>query len=182
MADSGLPLLTAWESFYVILGSSSAALIGLMFVVVTLLAGDQAVATTEGVSAFGAPTVAHFCTAFLVSAILSAPWARLWQAGLAVGLIGLAGLIYGIVILRRVRHQTVYQPVLEDWSWHILLPLAAYLTLMVAGIQLRGRPRGALFGIGAAAVLLLIIGIHNAWDNITYIVTQQLHSKKEPPP
>jgi hypothetical protein len=181
MADSGLPLLTAWESFYVILGSSSAALIGLMFVVVTLLAGDQAVATTEGVSAFGAPTVIHFCAAFLVSAILSAPWGRLWQAGLAVGLTGLAGLTYDVVVLRRVRRQTDYRPVLEDWSWHILLPFAAYLTLMVAGILVRGSPHGALFGIAAAAVLLLFIGIHNAWDTITYIATQ-LHSKKEPPP
>jgi hypothetical protein len=29
---------------------------------------------------------------------------------------------------------------------------------------------GALFGIGAAALLLLFIGIHNAWDAVTYHV------------
>jgi hypothetical protein len=30
--------------------------------------------------------------------------------------------------------------------------------------------RGALFGIGAAAMLLLFVGIHNAWDAVTYHV------------
>ena len=27
-----------------------------------------------------------------------------------------------------------------------------------------------MFGVGAATVLLLFIGIHNAWDNVTFIV------------
>jgi hypothetical protein len=33
----------------------------------------------------------------------------------------------------------------------------------------------ALFGIGTAALLLLFIGIHNAWDSVIYLV---LYSKK----
>jgi hypothetical protein len=31
-------------------------------------------------------------------------------------------------------------------------------------------PREALFGVGAAALLLLFIGIHNAWDAVFYHV------------
>jgi len=32
------------------------------------------------------------------------------------------------------------------------------------------HPQGALFAIAAAALLLLLIGIHNAWDAVGYHV------------
>jgi hypothetical protein len=35
--------------------------------------------------------------------------------------------------------------------------------------------QSALFGVAAAVLLLLLIGIHNAWDTVTYHV---FHSKK----
>jgi hypothetical protein len=34
-------------------------------------------------------------------------------------------------------------------------------------------PSSALFGIAAAAILLLFVGIHNAWDTVTYIAMDQ---------
>lgn len=37
MQEAGLPLLTNWQNFYVIIGSGAATLTGLMFVVVALL-------------------------------------------------------------------------------------------------------------------------------------------------
>jgi len=65
----------AWESFYVIVGSSAGALTGLQFVVLTLITEAGMVrGAGETLSAFGSPNVVHFCAALLVSAILSAPW------------------------------------------------------------------------------------------------------------
>jgi hypothetical protein len=32
--------------------------------------------------------------------------------------------------------------------------------------------RTVLFGVGAAALLLLFVGIHNAWDAATYVIAQ----------
>src|SRR3989442_3592050 len=62
----------AWESFYVIIGSSAAALTGPQFVVVVL--GAEARSIGPEVGAFGTPTVVHFCAVLLISAILSVPW------------------------------------------------------------------------------------------------------------
>ena len=62
-----------------------------------------------------------------------------------------------------------YQPVLEDWLWHTVFPLVSYTALLVAAIVLPSHPAPALFVIAAATVLLLFIGIHNAWDNVLYI-------------
>ena len=69
-----------------------------------------------------------------------------------------------------MRRQVVYKPVFEDWLFHLLLPLAAYTTLAVAAFAAGSYLREALFGIGAAALLLLFVGIHNAWDAVTYHV------------
>ena len=69
-----------------------------------------------------------------------------------------------------MRVQTAYKPEFEDWLFHVLLPIAAYITLVVSAYAARSHLREALFGVGAAVLLLLFIGIHNAWDAVTYHV------------
>src|SRR5207302_6983504 len=108
--------LTAWRDFYVIAGTAAAALTGLTFVALTLVAGTRRAAPASGgIGAFSTPTVVHFGAALLVAALLSAPWRALWHAGLLLGLAGLAGLAYGVAVVRRARRQASYQPVLDDW-------------------------------------------------------------------
>jgi hypothetical protein len=176
LQEAAVPVLTTWQNFYVIIGSSAGALTGLMFVVITLIAGTRLRRSSEPVAAFSTPNVVHFCVALLVAAILSAPWQALWNASLLLSLCGLGGAIYVVIVLRRlrrVRQQTAYTPVLEDWLWHTVFPLVSYTALVVAAIMLPGNPAPALFVTGAATVLLLFIGIHNAWDTVTYLVLEQ---------
>ena len=161
---------TAWESYYVIVGSSAAALTGLMFVVIALVA-DSATSGRQ-IDAFGTPTVVHFGSVLLVSAIMSAPWPGLLGARIAIGLCGAAGVVYGLIVLRRARSQTDYKPVFEDWLFHTALPLVAYTSILAAAVRLSQRPT-PLFVIGAATVLLLFVGIHNSWDTVTYIIVSR---------
>jgi hypothetical protein len=90
--------LAGWESFYVITGSAAAALTGLTFVVISLVAEPWAQSTSRGVAAFNTPTVVHFCVALLVSAGLRAPWPTLSHVGLMLTLSGLAGLTYAAIV------------------------------------------------------------------------------------
>ena len=83
---------------------------------------------------------------------------------------GINGVAYSITVARRMRTQTAYKPVFEDWLFHFLLPIASYATLAISAYAARSHVGGALFGVGTAALLLLFIGIHNAWDAITYHV------------
>jgi hypothetical protein len=177
--EAVVSLLTTWENFYVIIGSSAAALTGLMFVVITLIAGTRVRRSSGSIAAFGTPTVVHFCSALLVAAILSAPWPALWDAGLLLGICGLAGVIYIIVIIRRARHQADYQLELEDWLWHTIFPFISYAALVVAALAIPSNATPALFVIGAATVLFLFIGIHNAWDTITYLTFTGSQSENE---
>jgi hypothetical protein len=172
MQEAVLSPLATWQTFYILIGSAAATLTGLMFVVVTLIAGVRVPSSSEAFTTFNTPNVLHFCLALLVAAVLSAPWQALWQTGVLLGLVGLGGATYVIIVLRRVRRQIDYQPVLEDWLFHTVFPLVSYTALVVAAILLPGYPVPALFVIAAAAVLLLFIGIHNAWDNVTYIAIE----------
>src|ERR1700676_5124227 len=136
MQEAAMSPLTTWQNFYGIIGAAAAALTGLMFVVITLIVGARVRGSNESIGAFGTPTVVHFCAALLIAALLSAPWQALWNAGLLLGFSGLGGAIYVVIVLRRARRQTDYQPVLEDWLWHTILPLVSYTALLVAAIVL----------------------------------------------
>jgi hypothetical protein len=162
------PLL-AWENFYVIVGSSAAALTGLQFVVIVLVAEVRGVGNVPTTRAFGTPTVVHFCAVLLISAVLSAPWPTLSSVSLVLGVSGVAGTVYAGIVTRRALRQKDYVPVLEDWIWHSALPLAGYAALFLAAIMLGRNPARSLFAIGGTALLLLFIGIHNAWDSVVYI-------------
>ncbi len=172
--------LSGWENFYVIVGSSAGALIGLQFVVMTLIAGRSVARGEEQAGdAFSTPSVVHFGVVLLLSAIISAPWDGVGVNALVWGLVGLIGIVYVAVVARRMRAQTVYKPVFEDWLFHVLLPMAAYAMLAGSAFVARARARPALFLVGAAALLLLFIGIHNAWDTVIHLVFVERRGKRE---
>ncbi len=163
-----LPLPT-WQNFYVIIGTAAATLTGLMFVVMTLTARVRDRKSNEAQGAFSSPTVVHFSTVLFVAAILSAPWQALWNAGLLLGLAGLGGVTYAVIVVLRARRQADYQLVVEDWLWYTAFPLVSYIAFVVAAILLSVNAAPALFVIAAATLLLLFTGIHNAWDTVTYV-------------
>lgn len=172
--------LNGWQNFYVIVGSSAGALIGLQFVVMTLIVnmpigGGEA----QAGDTFSTPSVVHFAVVLLLSAIISAPWDGISTVAALWGLVGVCGLVYVLLVARRMRLQTVYQPVFEDWLFHVLLPFTSYAMLAASAVVAYSRPRPAMFVVGAAALLLLFIGIHNAWDIVTYHVFVKRREQKE---
>jgi hypothetical protein len=179
--------LDGWDNFYVIIGSSAGALIGLQFVVIALIADmPTARADVKASQAFGTPNVVHFALALLLAAIMVAPWNGMSAVALLWGIIGVGGVIYALVVGTRMRSQTAYEAVLEDWLFHLLLPVAAYATLIASAALALSHPRPALFASGAASLLLLFIGIHNAWDTVTWHVflrkTKEQHAQRDAPP
>ncbi len=170
--------LAAWETFFFLVGSSGAALTGLQFVVIALIAESRRKATTREISAFSTPTIVHFGAVLLVSAIISAPWPTLLPVAIALAICGLAGCFYTLLIVKRTRRVTTYRLVFEDWLWHIGLPLLTYGLIFLASLLLRGYPHRSLFIVGFSALMLLFVGIHNAWDAVTYITIELAPGRK----
>jgi len=165
-----MPELAKWDSFYVIVGSAAGALIGLQFVVLTLIAERPPDGAAEANAAFSSPTIVHFGVALFLSALLHAPWETITVVAFIWGLLGLGGVVYAVVTAQRMRRQGAYQPQFEDWLFHFGLPVAAYATLALSALATHACTRQALFAVGAAALLLLFTGIHNAWDAVSYYV------------
>jgi hypothetical protein len=174
-----MPEFAEWESFYVIVGSAAGALIGLQFVVLTLIAEKPHLGSPEAGAAFATPTIVHFSTVLLLSAVLRAPWQVVTPVAALWGLVGLSGAVYTGIVVRRMRVQTAYKPEFEDWLFHVVLPLAGYVTLALSALSASSHAGEALFGVGGAALLLLFVGIHNAWDAIAYQVLVNMRNSKD---
>src|SRR3954453_16661273 len=170
-------------NFYVIVGSSAGALIGLQFVVMTLVAGMPITrGDAQAGDTFTTPTVVHFAAVLLLSAVGSAPWDGIAAVAVLWGLVGLGGIVYVVLVARRLRRQTAYRAVFEDRLFHVLLPFTAYAILAASACAAWSHPRPALFLAGAAALLLLFVGIHNAWDIVTYLVFVKSREQRDNEP
>jgi len=166
-----------WDNFYVIVGSAAAALTGLQFVVMALIPQMNHRGSRSDIDAFGTPTILHFSAVLLVSAVVCAPWPHRIGRIVALAVCGAAGVIYGAIVARRTRRAN-YKPVAEDWIWHVILPLTAYVSLFGASAELIVVGSSVpLFIVGGASLLLLFVGIHNAWDTVTYLVADDSAGK-----
>jgi hypothetical protein len=175
--------LSAWSNFYVMTGSSAAALIGLMFVVITLVVGEErARRSPEGITAFSTPTVLHFSSALLVSAILNAPWKSLGPPGTLIGIVAICGAAYVLRATYIAARVETYTPDAEDWTWYTVLPVIAYGVFLASAIAVHLGHVGALFGFGGAAIMLIFIGIRNAWDVVTFLATGGSNNSEKPSP
>lgn len=183
MIDASVEALSGWESFYVIVGSSGAALTGLQFVVITLVSElrRRAAGGTE-LDAFATPTVVHFSVVLVIASILSAPWPSVRGPDVAIGVIGAAGLVYTGIVTLRARRSTRYTPVLEDWVFHVVLPFVAYGTALAAALAFTAHETEALFMIAGASLLFLVIGIHNAWDTVAWVTLEAAREEREAHP
>jgi hypothetical protein len=179
MHDAAPSLVASWQNFYVIVGSSAAALTGLQFVVITLIADMRLENTVGGLGTFATPTIIHFGTALLLSGIVSAPWNGLAVPGALIACVGAAGLAYCVGVVRGAHTQTAYQLVLEDWIWHTILPFASHAALLLSGLAVVWHPTAALYTLAASSMLLMFIGIHNSWDTVTYLLIRRLNERRE---
>jgi hypothetical protein len=170
--------LARWDNFYVIVGSAAGALIGLQFVVLALIAERPSASSAEAGAAFGSPTVVHFSAVLFLSALLHAPWQTITAPAVIWGILGFVGVAYAVIVLRRMHRQDAYTPQFEDWLFHVFLPLIAYGILALSPFVVSSHIRAALFGVGAASLLLLFDGVHNAWDNISYHVLVKVVGRK----
>ncbi|HVO67868.1 MAG TPA: hypothetical protein VMT12_15430 [Syntrophales bacterium] len=162
--------LAKWGTFYAIVGSAAGALIGLQFVVVTLVAERPSLRTAMAGASFATPNIVHFGTVLLLSVLLHVPWQTIIIAAVLWGVTGFSGAVYMVIVARRLRVQTVYQMEFEDWLFLVMMPLAAHTILILSALAVSSHVYEALLGVAGATLLLLFIGIHNAWDSIAYHV------------
>jgi di/tricarboxylate transporter len=169
-----------WQNFYEIVGSAAGALTGLQFVVMALMANLPAMESEpQAVSAFSTPSIVNFGVALFIAAVEVMPFHSLTPLSVIWAAAGVLGIIYTLLTGWRFQKQSAYDPVFEDWFYRIILPVIGYSALAAAFFVARNHPRAALFQVAGVVLLLLFVGIHDAWDNATYLVMFKRGEKNE---
>jgi hypothetical protein len=164
-------LLSEWQNFYVIVGSAAGGLTGLQFVVMALIADMPAIEQdSDAITVFSTPSIVNFGVVLLLAAVLVMPWYSIKAVSAVWGVAGVVGVLYTAIVGWRFRKQRSYIPVFEDYFYRVILPTVGYVALCAAAFVAKSHESAALFQVGAVALMLLFIGIHDAWDNITYLV------------
>jgi hypothetical protein len=126
--------LDKWDSFYVIVGSAAGALIGLQFVVIDFHSRETATARVRSRCCIRHTNDRLFQHNSADVGSTAGPMAIDQPCCALVGLVGVTGIAYAIIVGRRMRVQTTYRPEFEDWVFHLLLPLGAYVMLTVSAL------------------------------------------------
>jgi hypothetical protein len=162
--------VAGWQNFYVIMGSSAGALIGLQFVVIAFISSIRTHLPLSSIRAFASPTIVHFSSVLLMAGVLNIPNHTRTSLGSLLLAIGALGLGYAGWVMTHMRRQDWYTPDHGDWLWYALLPAAAYAFVLCAGAIVWSAPELSLDIVGGSAMLLLFIGVHNAWDAAVWII------------
>jgi len=154
--------LQRWANFYLLISAAAAALIGLLFVVITLGAERSAQDDTAKIRVYLTPTVLYFSTVLLLAALLTLPNHTRFTASLCLCLVGVAGLVYSGSFLLGQQHKKDYYG-LQDRIVYAMLPWAAYGLHVFGGLLFFRAPQRGLTLVAAGMLSLIALAIRNSW-------------------
>ena len=159
--------LAEWRDFYVMIGTASGVIVGATFIVASLASNLKE--RTIGLRGFITPTAVHLGSVLVGSAILTAPTLTPSSLALLLGTGGIAGVIYSVIVSTRIWGMNLDR---SDRGFYALLPILAYAGMAGAAAMAMWRLAWTLEILAAALVGLLLIGMRNAWDMATFMITR----------
>jgi hypothetical protein len=165
-------MFAGWQSFYQMTGEAAATLIGLLFLVVSLMSGRQVSGTMQGLRLFTTPSVFHLVSVLVVSGMALAPAGEgdtqsalmlVWAAlALAHGLSRCLG-------LRALENP----PHWSDFWWYGFTPTLIYAALTAATAASWLHVPHSAYYIALCLMALLVASIRNAWDLVTWLAPRR---------
>jgi hypothetical protein len=153
--------MEAWHDFYLMLGPTAGALIGLLFVVITLTANMERKRASEGITVYLSPTVFHLGAVVFLSGIALAPnLPPRMLAGLVLAC-GLIGLAYAVYIGRGLVTADM-ETYTSDFWWYAVAVGVLYAELTVTGGLFFSGSQAAPMALAGGLLVLLLILVHNA--------------------
>jgi hypothetical protein len=168
-----------WHDFYLMVGGGSAALTGLLFVIVSLGPHIISGRGTTGVRAFISPLATCFTYVFVTAALMLAPGLTSDTIGWSLIAGGLGGIVYMIWtrVSQRWRENNLST---LDWIWFVAMPHLCFALLFASGIGILKHSPLGLDSLGVTAVLLIIVGIRNGWDLVLWVAQQPRPEQLDP--
>jgi hypothetical protein len=182
MPGTPAELLHNWHDFYILIGTASATLVGLLFVAASIGASIFTEENKAPLGAFLTPTVTHFGGVLFTSLLVIVPTHSWPTLGISVGAIGIAGVVYCGRILTQIIIRYRSKVDLTDRLFYALFPVAGHILLAGSAVALFSRPSEAVNLLAASLLMLLFAGIRNAWDMMLWIMIKAPTASGPPPP
>ena len=163
-------IFEGWHEFYLLAGSAAAVLIGLIFVVISLMQDRSRSSVLAGSRLYMGPIVLGVSFVLVLSAAALTPGIGRCGFAAITGVVALWGLVRGVMSTLGIRkllnggevHWT------DPWFYGVI-PCAIYLTLSLVAFAFWQGWWWSHYGVAALTIALLLIAIRNEWDLITWI-------------
>jgi len=170
MPDPFIQALHDWQTFYFMVGTASATLIGLMFIAVSLGADLPAATDSNGISAFVTPMLIHFGSVLAISATMLVPTFHITSLGITLLVIGLIFTAYACWVgWQFIRHPASSNYTRSDWKWYVYFPIVGDVLVMAMALWLLSGSLESFNLLAVALAILLVVSVRNTWDLMLWI-------------
>jgi hypothetical protein len=159
-----------WDNFFIMAGTASATLVGLLFVAVTVGTGLPTSYIVHATRGFLTPTLVRLGGVLFQTLAVLAPWPSAWPIGIILALGGLMGLAYQINVVVTRHNVGLVLPNWQDWIPYVAVPALSSVSLIAGAVGLIAEKSFAPYAIAGAMVLSLFAGIYGAWDLTLWII------------
>jgi hypothetical protein len=180
MAPTLADALRDWRDFYLLIGTASATLVGLMFVAASIGASLFNEKNVAPMAAFITPTVVHFAAVLFAAIVAVMPGHSESSLGGVLGFGALVGLAYCANVFRAIFRRFADGLGWQDRAFYALIPVAGYLSVAAASaLEFGGQPREANPLAAIGLMVLMAAGLRNGWDMTVWLTTR---ANPAPPP
>lgn len=163
-------LFENWHEFYLLAGSAAAVLIGLIFVVVTLMSDRPRSSVLAGSRLYMGPVVLHVSFVLALSAAALAPGITGPEFAAVAAVVALWGLVRGVMSIAGIRAYTGEDaPHWTDVWFYGVIPCLLYIGLAKVAWAFWSGWDWAVNGVAAVITGLLLISVRNEWDLVTWL-------------
>jgi len=161
-------MFDGWHEFYLLIGSAAAVLIGLIFVVISLMQDRSRSSVLTGSKLYMGPIVLGVSFVLVLSAAALMPGMTPARFALVTAIVALWGLIRGLMSIMGIAGLKDEVHWTDVWFYGVL-PSFIYLTLGAVSVAFWKNCPWAEEGVAATITLGLLLAIRNEWDLITWI-------------
>jgi hypothetical protein len=160
-------MFDGWENFFLMAGGAAAVLIGLIFVVISLM-GDRPRSTVlAGSKLYMGPIVLGVSFVLALSAAALSPGITRAEFAVITAVVALWGLVRGVMSSIGIGRFTKVH--WTDVWFYGVYPTAIYVALGVIAVAFWLGWPWAQKALAIAITLALLLAIRNEWDLITWI-------------
>lgn len=160
-----------WGEFYLVIGGAAAVLIGLIFVVVTLMQDKPRSTMLSGARLYMGPIVLDLSFVLVLTVAALTPEISHKGFALVAAIVAVWGLYRGAqsIVGIGALANSEDPPHWTDRWWYGVAPTVMFLALGVVGWGFWSGADWAVHGVAIVNTGILLVAIRNEWDLVTWL-------------